>query len=275
MPNERWANFEIDCEQYLNANVKVPSTNFKSKGGSNAHDNDIYIVKNNSIIGSIEAKMNSCQSGQFVVLVKDDKFIFSPKNVYENNIYSDAIIDYLNKNFDKYSSVTTGGFNIPVDSSIMYSWVKNHYKKVKGSKYMITGFLHGKKLILPIDDLDKYFSISAAFRRKQSGTRHLNKSAEEAACTALQNHLDVLGIRLLSDKRSGTKFEVTLDNSIRNTSDLYFDFDEYQGYLSLKTDTTYYIKMRSNTNNPNVVFSLNLDASFNDGDGMDELVNSL
>jgi hypothetical protein len=275
MPTERWANFEIDCEQYLNTNVNTPLVSFKCKGGSDAHDNDIYIFKNGNMVGSIEAKMNSCQSGQFVVLINENQFVFSPKNVYESNSYSDIIIDYLNKNFDKYSIVTTGGFDIPIDPYVMYSWVKNHYKNVKGSNYMITGFLHGKKLILPIEELEKYFSISASFRRKQSGTRHLSKVAQNSAYIELNNHVNTLGIKLVSFERIGTKVEAVLDNSITNTSNLYFNFDEYQGFLSLKSNNTYYIKMRSNTNNPNVVFSLALNNEFNDGDGLDKLINSL
>lgn len=275
MPNPKWAKFEIDCEQYLNKHINIPNISFRRKGGSDAYDNDIYVLKDNIITSSIEAKMNSCQSGQFVVLIDDNKFVFSPNNIYDSNASSVAIINYLNRNFNNYCDVSSGGYDIPIDSSILFSWVKNHYKNNKHTNYIITGYLQGEKLIIPVDEIDNYFLISASFRRKQSGTRHLTKTTEHLAYAELEKYLYSLNNDIISRQKDNFKYEVTLKKPISNKSDLYFSFGSYLGYLSHKSNNTYYIKIRSNTNNPNVVFSLKLNKSFNDGDGLNMYIKTL
>ncbi|NLL06938.1 MAG: hypothetical protein GX270_14405 [Clostridiaceae bacterium] len=57
--------------------------------------------------------------------------------------------------------------NIKCPSSILFGWIKEHYK-AKNSKYLITSTSLGKyKAIIQLDELEHWFTVSACLRRKK------------------------------------------------------------------------------------------------------------
>jgi len=136
---EKWVEFEKECVNFLNSQYGDKST-FKRVGGSDSTAPDINVYdKKNKLKFSIEAKMSSAQSGQFVLFPKDGKFEYSTGNAqYPPNEPTKEIIKYMDGNFETYCKPGTKGAELTIPSSYLYKWVKEYYKTVKKEEYFIT-----------------------------------------------------------------------------------------------------------------------------------------
>lgn len=255
---ERWSLFEIYACDYLNKSIGNSNVLFKRLGSSNSTANDIEVYSNSKYLFSIEAKYSPSQSGQFVIIDQKDKYEFSIGNNFENNEYSREIIRILNTNKKHYTPLGQKAVKLEIDSAVLAGWIISYYKE-KDCQFIITSDeLNGYKAIIPITDIQQYFNVTAVVRRKRSGTRHLPKYKFEESVNALKVHTNALGFELIEvvKENSKTLVEFKEDNMISHKSQRYFgEHNEY--YLSdASAKNEYYIKVRSNTNNLNVIFSL-------------------
>lgn len=250
-----WKKFEKEATSYLNERYNSSSLKFENYGGSNSNKADIKVYKNDNHIFNVEAKLSPSQSGQFVVKIKDDKFVFSSKNVSAKNEYSDKIVEYLNQNFELYNSVEQSSIEIDCPVKLLENWIIRHYKN-KDSEFIITSNeVKGFKAIVPIEEVPEYFNVNANLRRKRSGIRHLPKSQREDIKELLEDYLADLDISISQFKPEGKKTSITISKSL-SRDERYFGEDNF--YLSPDRDENnkYFIKKRSMTNNINVIFSL-------------------
>lgn len=266
-----WELFEIECTDYLNLKFNNLGFNFIRKGGSDSTETDILIYKNNMELGSIESKMPYSQAGQIVVLIKDGKFVFSNASVAPNNIFTQAIIDYINDNFQKYNNVSTASINIDLDEDIFYSRIIEHYTNVKKSEFFITGDLKtGHKAIFRRDKLKEFFNISAVLRRKRSGTSDLPKKYRQTHLPIIKNSLSASNIFINDTNNTDNKLYITLTEEIKDTSYQYIPCDGFDIFLAQESGSTYRVKKRSNTNNPNIMFELSLKFKLNEDIGLND-----
>ena len=246
--------FEIKACKYLNDKYSNSYLKFNHVGGMNSTKSDIDVIKNNQYLFSIEVKDSSAQSGQFVVLPNEENksFNFSNKNKSKPNNITKAIIDYMNNNFDKFYNAGTKGEQIIMDTSIFEKWIITHYKS-KNVKYIITNSKDGNFVILPIDNFGKYFSISASYRMKKSGSQKLAKKYINYVEKYLDENFGNYE-KIVNDEG----FLIKLSDSVINHR---FQIDNHTFYFSPKGNGKFEIRTLSNTQNLNVIFSINIKKS--------------
>ncbi len=247
--------FEIKCYDYL---TKKYGNIFLHKGGMDSTKSDIEVIKNGSIDFYIEAKDSTAQSGQFV-LIPDEKtktFKFSSRNKSKSNKSTDSIINYMNKDFDRFNKAGKAGQSLNINTNVFSTWIIKHYKEKK-VKYVISSY-ENNYIILPIEKFAEYFDISATYRIKKSGS---GKPAKK----------DISKIeKTISNTYKSPKFSyrdkkmlVTISGEV---SEENFKIDTYTYYLSKQSDNLYEVRRLSNTYNMNVIFSIQTKRSQDEND---------
>ena len=152
---ENWELFEYECCEFLNEKYKGNKIKFKLIGGHDSHANDIIVIRQQKPNLFIECKMPEAQCGQFVLFVDNNlkKFIYSPRNKTPNDKYVQTIVSELDNIFDQCCIPSLK--DLPIPKKIIYDWVKNYYKNVKGASFIITKGTEGY-IIIPIDNIDYY-----------------------------------------------------------------------------------------------------------------------
>lgn len=272
---KQWEAFEIECTDFLNDNFSNDNLEFKREGGSDSTNLDISIIKNLSEVGKVEVKMPTAQAGQIVALIENNRFVYSPDSKSPNNIYVKCILDYLNNNFPTYSQVGTSSIPIDIDDDIFYSRINEYYSSFKDCNYFITQDPNTKcKALFKCEDLKEYFNISCVIRRKKSGTRDLPKKYYDSYPSIISNILDKKSVTLLDTIEEDGRLYLNLDNKLDSKSQ-YIATDEADLYLSPISDTTYRVKVRSGTNNPNIMFELKLKRDITVNEGIEDFNNYL
>lgn len=244
-----WENFEEICCLYLNEHYGNDHIKFIYKGKSDSTKPDIEVFIDNQYRFSIEVKMPKAQSGQFVVLLEKDKFIFSPKNKTSENNVTTIILNNLNYNFDNYKNVKSKALKININQNYFSDWIKNYYK-TKKVKYVISKYKN-KFIIFPLEKYDFYFKINGNIRRKKSGSRNLPDKNISQVEEFLKK---ILKINLTIEKKDKKKI-LTLTKYTEKIEDKEFELQDFKIYIT-KTDYNYVIKKLSETNNPTVIFSV-------------------
>ena len=168
MAEPNWKQFEIDATDYLIDNFSKYAQ-FTHMGESDSTQSDILVEPyNNQDSFYIEAKMGNAQCGQFVILRDDEEecFYYSPNNANSENQYSDMIIDYINDNYDDFADAGSKGVPIDLEPWIFAEWIKDMYTNHKNAEFVITDD-RGDFKIVPMEDFDKTFDISATLRCKK------------------------------------------------------------------------------------------------------------
>lgn len=255
---EKWKEFELDCTNYLNKNY---GKFFYHLGFSDSTVSDIKYCNGNKEF-YIEAKMPYAQSGQFVLLpdFQNKKFIFSPKNKSTKNTYTDLIIRYMNKDFDKYMNAGTAGKDVLINQNLLSDWVISSYRK-KGVKFFITK--DNGYIIFPIEKFGEYFKITAKYRIKKSGSSKVSKS-RQADVIDIINSMNII-FELLDD------FNIASNMLLDKKRFKVLDSDYMFSYLK---DNIYRIRKLSNTRNANVIFSIKL-LKNQDARDLNNFINSL
>ena len=124
------------------------------------------------------------------------------------------------------------------------------YKK-KGVKYFITHSTTGKYVILPLDDISRYYSIGATFRAKKSGSSNVAKSSQEIVAQRIVESLNVSASQI----EYGVKMRV---DSPLIADKQKIEINGYVYMFSKTPDGCFIIRRLSNTNNLNVIFSVSL-----------------
>lgn len=199
-------------------------------------------------------KSEISQAAQFVVEIVNDHFEFSKRNKSEiDNCL--PIINYLNENFEKYKYIGQNSIKIDINKEILFSRVKHYYKVEKKADYFIVNFKN-KPIVFPTDKSNEYFNIDCFIRRKKSGSRKVPmKSKDKIIQTIKDNYPDenlkyflyYYNTLFCYTKSPLIELPILKDNNI---------------YLSLveshDNDYKYEIRLLSNTNNINVIFTLKL-----------------
>ncbi len=243
----KWLDFELECTDYLNKKFGEYAT-FEHLGGSDSTITDIKVSTKNGDIFYIDAKHSPAQSGQFVLFpnFEENKFKYSSKNITAINEFSQKIIDIMNKDFNSFSKASTAGNSLVFEGceNIFSNWIINTYKN-KNVRYIITNNF----ILLPIDQLNDYFDITAKYRVKKSGSSSVSKKNFESVETFIKDNYPIDDIIFKANKMyaiSSAKLNKTT-----------FKLDS-TNYLFSKRDNAYEIKRLSNTHNANVIFSIKL-----------------
>ena len=244
-----WEIHEKECYQYLR-NTFGQDAEFIHHGGSDSTISDIQVRTKNGQSFWIECKSPQAQSGQFVAIPKDGRFYFSERNKSLPNEISEFIINIMNRDFYKYSNAGTAGIGLDINSDIFAYWIKNMYKN-KGVKYFITHSTTGKYVILPLDDISRYYSIGATFRAKKSGSSNVAKSSQEMVAQRIVASLNVSASQI----EYGVKMRV---DSPLIADKQKIEINGYVYMFSKTPDGCFIIRRLSNTNNLNVIFSVSL-----------------
>ncbi|MGL5962863.1 MAG: hypothetical protein ACRCZ2_00455 [Fusobacteriaceae bacterium] len=241
-----WKSFEKNCVKYLNMNYGNEKIKFIEMGKSNSTTSDISVEIDGVSKFLIEAKMSQAQSGQFVVLIDEDKFTFSPKNKTNEDDYSKSIVNYLNQYFPTYKDVGTAGLKIDISMSYFSNWIKKYYKS-KNVKYIITEYMNNF-IILPIEKYDLYFNITSNLRRKTSGSSDLPNCYIDTFKEHLENNFDAPFQIIKNGKKQLLETTACLDKYKVNLSGI----DIYIG----KDNENLIIKKLGKTKNPTIIFSI-------------------
>ena len=235
---KKWEDFESEMTGYLQQMLKDYDVLIKQYGSADSTIPDIEItINSNSKKFYVETKMPASQTSQFVVEIKDDKFVYGSKNKFKANQYSDEIINILNDNFKLYSKVAQTGMVVPVPETIAFSWIASNMKN-KNVEFIISVDNDGNKKVFSLDQFNKFFNIKTIFRRKKSGSQDLPKT-----------HYDDF------KKNLDLRFS-KYDYSLNTNSDVLPEGKRY--FLSNKGNGKYEVKITSSTNNPNIIFELSL-----------------
>lgn len=256
---ENWQICEKECLKYLKANFADNKYNFEAEGGSDSTKSDILLTKSGIAIFYIESKMKQAQCGQFVAFPNTDSnsFDYSKANAYPENIQSEAILDKMTEDFDRYKNPGTDGTELLMDKSYFYSWICEFYK-AKGVKYFIIEKEVGNDnmksdnfVIFPIEHFQSYFDVIALYRRKKSGSANPSENdyreIEKAATSE--------GFSIKKIYKDG-KYVFVKMNAEPMTYKIIGESHTYQ-FKNEKEDI-FKVTRLSNTSNPNVIFSISL-----------------
>ena len=105
-----WERFEIESIEYLQ-NTFGTLASFIHQGKSDSTVPDILVVKSDNTEFYIEVKYAPAQCGQFVLIPNLDTstFEYSTKNKGQIDQYSQAIINYMNTDFDSFREAGSKG----------------------------------------------------------------------------------------------------------------------------------------------------------------------
>lgn len=248
--------FEKRCFEFLKNTYGKKGLVFQTKGGMDSTQSDIAVLKGGEVAFYIEAKDALAQSGQFVLTPdnQSETFIFSPRNRSRKNDLVEDMMNYMAKHFDQFCNAGTAGEQLDIPSDIFAKWIIGHYKE-RNVKYVISYDRNNGYVILPIRKFASYFSISATYRIKKSGS---GAPARKNFTIIEETVKDMYSNAKISVK--GKKLYADIPEPLSQNS---FELDSFT-YLfsSQEQDTSLYeIRKLSNTKNKNVIFSIMLKRS--------------
>lgn len=246
---QNWKNYELECLLYLQKNFGNYAK-FELQGGSNSSISDISVTTATHNF-FIEVKSDKAQCGQFVLLPNFEKnqFEYNKKNKSSINLPIKKIISFMNSNFVHFSKPSTTGIkiNMPNGEKIFSQFIKQHYRRKN-----VYFFISGQFQLFPLDKVEQFFSISAVYRQKKSGSRETSASFLNDVESAIQKHIDLNQIELgIINKRVFVSSEYDINK-------LRFNSTHNNYMLSHKKGNLYEVRTLSKTNNANVIFSISL-----------------
>jgi len=251
----KWQDLESKGAEFLN--TLFPCVKFTESGGSNANESDIIATnQNGNILFKIEAKMTPAQAGQ-ITIIDNGSFSLSKRSHNPDNIYTNQIINYLNENYQNFSPADRTGQTLNIPENILINWVKYHYLS-KGNTWILSiaknSTLSKSSLTLvPINELERYFTVNSVFRIKQSGSQNISKTRREEAIQAIEEAYPFIN-RDTDIVFDGKKMYLTLNigHGNQRLNNGYF--------IGAIKDNRYVITRRNMTENPNpnIMFEITL-----------------
>ena len=245
---EAWKAFEKSCYNYL---VKQYGSRcaFEALGESDSTYPDVRVTPSSGSPFYVETKEAIAQCGQFVLFPDEEQraFVYSEGNKSALNESSQAIISHMNERFDAFVNAGTKGTKIDLPDGVLYGWIKRYYED-KGVRFFITkGRDH---VILPLARFEAYFSVSATYRIKKSGSSDPSK----ANIPEIKQILDAraCSYELMND---GKKWSVKTGDDLAG---LKLRGAKYTYLFKQASSQVYQIRKLSNTQNANVIFSIAL-----------------
>lgn len=252
----RWEKFENECFENIKKNLNDYNINIDiiQNGGSNSNFGDIDLYKNNNLITNIECKLSPSQSGQFVIVEKENKYILSSRNKF-NNKFSEKILSVINE--EKIIPKNQKGIEITLPNSILKEWITEHYSN-KNSKFIMTSQnLNSYKAIIPFKDIEKHFNMTAILRRKKSGSHNIPKKHKESTKKIVENFIIKNNLKLINFKEEKDKLYVVIDSENMIEEKYYLnDNTLFLRRIKEENENKYIIKQLSQTNNLTVIFQL-------------------
>lgn len=233
-----WEKIELECFEYIRDTYTMAS--FEHKGFSNSNTPDIVAKLHNGETFNIEVKSATAQCGQFVLLVKNDQFVFSNENGSLEE-FSTPFVEYMNQHFDDFKIPGTAGKEIDLDTEILAQWIEQYYA-LKGTRFFATKY-RNNVVIFPINRIKDYFEIKCTYRIKKSGSRNVPKKCARA-----------ISIALGKDYYYDDKYFILKDLSLKEKEIVKCHDCEF--YVSEKRDDGYKITVLSETRNANVIFKV-------------------
>lgn len=244
---KNWEKFESESLLYIQKEFGNLAT-FVGVGSHDSTVSDIKVIKDGETVFFIESKDSLAQCGQFVLEPDYEKrlFVYSRRNKssYEN---ARIIVEYMNAHFENYAPKVNGEkySQLDLNQEICFNWVKKYYREEKKCEYFITMY-EGDFVISHISNIDKYFEISAAYRRKTSGScKPAKRNIPEIKRCLIKNGIVFRGL-------NNDTFEIDIVNK-----DVTFKLKgESYRYQFTKIGEKFKITRLSNTRNWNVIFTL-------------------
>ena len=257
---KKWELFEKDCAFYLNTKYQTSNCLFIVAGGTDSTSNDIQVVNNGKIFFNIECKMSKAQCGQFVLFTDmvQKRFIFSERNKTPYNKFAKQIIDEMERNFDICMSAGTN--DIPISESTIIDWVKDYYLRYKKSKFCITKH-NDIFLIFPIRNIEKYFSFSAKYRVKRSGSSN-PAYKDKPELEQILSQADIYTTVYFDKSVAYADFSYPKEKFILYGTKYRFQFS--------KEGNKYRIRKLSNTQHSNFIVSIRLKATSQNNSDLNE-----
>lgn len=227
---------------------------FEHQGNGDSTVSDILVTRNSDRF-YIEIKSPHAQSGQFVLIpnMTSRRFDFSVKNKTTENELTAVIIDFMNEHWDKYKDVSTKGLELDLSNQVFSHWITDYYRS-KHVRYFISG-TSSHFIIIPIAAFPSSFSVTASYRCKRSGTRRLSASALPSVSAYLEQAYPGSKVMCIGKhaylKTPRSDLNKTFFNVPDSMNTFYLSKDDY-------VHDGYRVSVRSVTNNPNVIFSINL-----------------
>ena len=261
---QSWQIFENKCTDYLKSKFSKYAS-FAGQGGSDSTVSDILVETKVGRVFYIEAKEEQAQCGQFVLFPNKEtnRFEYSEFNKTKLNEYSRSIMDFLDKHFDEFSDVGTAGIdiNMPNSQEVFSNWIKTAYGG-KRTRF----FISKNYAIIPIDDFDKAFSVTAKYRVKKSGSSPVPAKYVDDVSNYIRTNFPGTRLAVL-EKKLIAETNLSVDK-------IEFEIDGNHFMFSSKGGDRYEIRKLSNTYNANVIFSvkyINDNFKLSDGEFIDEL----
>lgn len=253
MSNHNWEQFEKKSEKYLNDHLSELGYKVILKGGSNSHETDLYLYDNlGHFLFCLDSKLCPAQCGQIVIIDNGSKFELS-KELKSSNPYSESILSLINKSYKQFSENSDDVIQILGVDEVLVNWVKNHYQEKQCLYIITTTKLDSYYSIIPLDEIEKVFAVSAVFRRKRSGTRDVPRKNFKSVTDSLTRHLNSNGISKYQIRIIGKQLLFDLHQKSLPKGLMYFE--DY--FISDLGQGLYRVKNRAKTNNVNVVFTMN------------------
>lgn len=257
-----WKDFENDCTDYLNTNYGNYAI-FTHQGKEDSTRPDILVKTCSHRSFYIEAKHSPAQCGQFVLLpnMESKSFEYSSKNINPINMYAQIIIHHMNQDFDTYKEAGRTGKDIifPGCGKVFTDWIIDIYTK-KDVKFIITN----EYTILPLHRFAEYFSVTAKYRIKRSGSAPAGTSRHHIIHSYIRNNYPIDTIY-----PDGKKLFVTSNTHLDKER---FKIEKYE-YMFSQRDHVYEIRKLSNTFHANVIFSI--EKNNQSGISSDDFIDSL
>jgi len=243
----KWGKFEEGCVKYLNDTYSDYAI-FSREGGSNSKQPDIIATTASGEQLIIEVKSKSAQGFQFTLLPDEESRTFLYTASLKENPASRRIKSYMEKHFDCYKEGSTAGIPIEMEEKIFFEHAKDysHQKKVD---FFISKYKKSY-IITPTNHIDRYFSITANYRIKNSGTRYPGKKYKDD----IDTQLSALGCEYLlrmGDSKKKTFVETEYDLHLH-----YLNGSLATYFCRVAEQNKYSITKCSDTKNPNVIFQL-------------------
>jgi hypothetical protein len=246
---KNWEKFEVESEEFLKKILEKGSFQVLRKGGTNSNETDIEIIKDGKPISKLEVKLSPSQSGQIVVFQEEGKF----KPSKTNNKYSLQIIDELNSKKYLENLGLKPVLDIQLNSELIFNWIKYHYK-AKGVTHLITSSKTSERYfsIIDINQINIHFKSKATLRIKRSGTRDIPSKNISGVMDIISEHLNKIGYinEYTIEKKDKKLFIRTEKETLDKT------YIEPNFYISKDDKKNYVIKLRSKTENLNIIFGL-------------------
>lgn len=257
-----WELFEDECYNYLQEKF-FSMEQIEKFGAADSTKADIKICLDKKEF-FIEVKSSDAQCGQFVLFPNGDtkKFDFSKHNKVSNTTNSKKIISHMNENFKKYEKPNTKGIEISVSENTLHEWICDVYR-AKQVEFFIT---KGKEfIILPIKKFSNYFSVTACYRKKRSGSSEPNeKNNLSEIKEGLENEKIIGDVKFIKNEKNRCFLFTKIDNidkvKVYCQNYTYYIVNNKHSKKQSKDDGYYVYEIRrlSNTSNPNVICQLSL-----------------